>query len=248
MKIKKDMTFAAVTGLNVRKEQGVNRFDEQRLIRNFINAAGLDSSAGILDVGCGFGQKMEWLAEDGFTPHGVDINPESLEKVRNKGFRGMTPDEFFKIDYVYNLMLMSHVVEHFHPADLLHFMDSYLDKLKSGGFLIIASPLEWENFYDDFDHIKIYHPQTFIMVSDPEFQQQYHLRNRLKMVCLGLRRQSWKIPEYEEYFYRFKDADFLWRLIRSLRRRMSKFIFNSTGGSLGGITTGWVGMYQKVTQ
>ena len=49
---------------------------------------------------------------------------------------------------------MSHVIEHFAPSDLLVFMDGYIDLLRPGGHLIIATPLMSPYFYDDFDHIK----------------------------------------------------------------------------------------------
>ena len=147
------------------KERGVKRFDEERLIRNFIKAAGLDYSAMILDVGCGLGEKMQWLVEDGYTPHGIDINPYVVEKIRSKGFYCITPEDFSKVNYTYDLMIMSHIIEHFYPDDLLTFINKYLNRLKTGGHVVIATPLEWNNFYGDFDHIKIYHPQTFITLS-----------------------------------------------------------------------------------
>lgn len=69
--------------------------------------------------------------------------------------------------------------------------------------------------------------------------------HRLRMVCFGLRRQSWGSPVFEDYYLKFNDAGFLWRLSRGLIRRLRRYIFQYSGGSLGGITTGWVGMFRK---
>jgi predicted SAM-dependent methyltransferase len=59
---------------------------------------------------------------------------------------------------------MSHVIEHFSPKDLIPFLDDYLDRLKVGGRLVIAIPLLTPYFYDDFDHVKPYHPMGILMV------------------------------------------------------------------------------------
>jgi 2-polyprenyl-3-methyl-5-hydroxy-6-metoxy-1,4-benzoquinol methylase len=230
---------------NVRKEHGIKRFDEQRLIRNFIRATGLDYSAKILDVGCGFGRVMSWLIEDGYNPEGIDINPYTVETNKKKSFHCMTPEEFTKTDEMYDILLMIHIVEHFQPTDLLDFIDIYLDRLKVGGYLLIATPLEQDQFYADFDHIKVYQPGAFSLISKKETQVQYHSRHRLRMVCFGLKRQQWDAPAYEDYYCSFNKAGFLWKLSRSIRYRLSWFIFKNSGGSLGGLTTGWVGMYQK---
>jgi SAM-dependent methyltransferase len=234
------------TVLNIPKERGVRRFDEERLIRDFICATGLDSSAKILDVGCGFGSKMAWLIEDGYSPHGVDINPKTVEAAQTKGFHCMTPGEFALTDEAYDLILMAHIVEHFYPDDLLKFVDSYLDRLKIRGYLLIATPLHSKSFYSDFDHIKAYHPQAFISVlCRPESQVQYHSRHRLKMVNFGLGRRPWEAPIYEDLYCSFNKIGFSWRLRRCLMHRLRGFIFCHTGGVLGGMTDRWVGLFQK---
>lgn len=231
---------------SIPKERGVKRFDEERLIRNFIRSTGLDSSAKILDVGCGFGKKMAWLLEDGYSPQGVDINPKIVETARGKGLDCMTPDEFALTDDVYDLILMAHIVEHFSPRDLIAFLDFYLGRLRSGGYLLISTPLEWADFYADFDHIKVYQIEAFISImSKPNSQVQYHSHHRVRLVNLGLRRRPWKAPGYDGLYSMFNNTGFWWNLSRGLKCRLSRSIFQWTGGALGGVTTGWVGLFQK---
>jgi len=229
------------------QERGVKRFDEEYLIRNFVRCARLGSSAKILDVGCGFGEKMEWLIKDGYSPHGVDVNAETVRAAQEKGFHCVTPDALALTHDVYDLVLMVHIVEHFHPSDLLAFLDGYLDRLRVGGYLLVATPLEWNNFYADFDHIKVYHPNAFISVmSQADSQVQFHSRHRLRLAGLGLRRRPWEVPAYEDLYREFNDAGFPWRLSRCIKHRLSRWVFRCTDGAMGGVTTGWVGLFVKV--
>jgi len=229
------------------RERGVRRFDEEYLIRNFVRCARLGCSAKILDVGCGFGKKMEWLIQDGYSPHGVDINPQTVRAAQDKGLDCVTPDAWALRDDVYDLVVMAHIIEHFNPSDLLAFLDGYLDRLRVGGYLLVATPLEWNNFYADIDHIKVYHPNGFIAVmSRGDSQVQFHSRHRLRLTHLGLRRRPWEVPAYEDLYREFNDAGFLWRLSRCVKHRLSRWLFRCTDGAMGGVTTGWVGLFEKV--
>jgi len=69
------------------------------------------------------------------------------ERVRALPFRlGLScysPEEVRALDTRWDAILMAHVIEHFSPADLLQFLDSYLDRLTECGFLVIATPTDW---------------------------------------------------------------------------------------------------------
>ena len=56
----------------------------------------------------------------------------------------------------YDVLVMSHIIEHFQYQDLIKFIESYLGCLKTGGLLLIATPVMNPSFYDDFDHVKPY--------------------------------------------------------------------------------------------
>ena len=56
-------------------------------------------------------------------------------------------------------------------------MDGYLDRLKVGGHLVIATPLMSNNFYDDFDHVRPYQSLGILMVfGGGAAQVQYYAR------------------------------------------------------------------------
>lgn len=229
-------------------ETGVKRFDEQTIIRRFFRSLKLSPAQLVLDVACGYGNKLAWLVEDGYSAEGVDINPDLVAAARKRGFQAMTVDELARDHRQYDAMLMAHIVEHFTPPELLAFVDYYLDRLSVGGHLIISTPLEWNNFYDDFDHTKSYHPNAFMMVfSQAASQVQYHSRNRLSLVDLGLRRIPKRQPSYELLYSELHSTSPLWRIGHGGMDRMWRLLFRASGGVLGGQTNGWIGLFKKTS-
>lgn len=201
----------------------------------------------ILDVGCGFGQKMSWLVQDGFRVEGVDVNQETINTAKERGFNCMTTDEFKSIDRDYDAMMMAHIIEHFAPGDLLYFMDYYLDRLRTGGYLIVSTPLEHPNFYSDFDHIKTYHPSAIRSAFEQESSQvQYHSRNRLRFIDMALRRRAVRQPIAEIMYSSLHRMDLLWRLSHGGSNRLNGFLFKVSRGSIRGISDGWIGVFQKI--
>jgi SAM-dependent methyltransferase len=228
-------------------ERGAARFHEETLIRRFFRQLPLTPEHKVLDVACGYGRKMAWLREEGLTVEGVDINPDLVAATRDQGFHCMTLDDFEATDERYDAMLMAHIVEHFTPPDLLVFLDGYLDRLKVGGYLLISTPLDWANFYADFDHTKTYHPKAFLSVfSLPQSQVQYHSNNRLRLIDLGLRRYPKNVPDYEDLYSTFYRAGLLWTLRSHGMRRFWRALYKITGGVFGAQTTGWVGLFEKM--
>ena len=113
-------------------------------------------------------------------PAGVDVNPTHREHVQRLGLSCYSPEEVQALDARWDAILMAHVIEHFSPAELLKFLDSYLDRLSERGFLVIATPTDWPRFLADFDHVRAYYPESLLQVfGDEASQLQYHARNRL---------------------------------------------------------------------
>jgi hypothetical protein len=173
---------------------------------------------------------------------GVDANPELVQRNRQAGLQCLHVDEWVKTDDTYDVILMSHVIEHFTPNDLLPFMDGYLDRLKVGGSLIIATPLLTPYFYDDFDHIKPYHPRGISMVfGTNNAQVQYYSRNKLVLEDVWIRRNPVSVPHTSG------------RYISGLRAKphqvmmfLSAVMFRLSGGLIGE-ASGWVGRFKKVS-
>lgn len=99
------------------------------------------------------------LSELGHCVTGVEINQEVVDFNRSKSLNCINPVELKTgAENNFDVVLMSYVIEHFYPDALIKFMDEHLDLLKKNGRFIIATPLFSDYFYDNFDHVKPYHP------------------------------------------------------------------------------------------
>ena len=195
----------------------------------------------VLDVGCGNGRYLRILSESGFDMSGVDENPELVQANKNAGMHCLTVDEFARTQDIYDVMLMSHVIEHFTPKDLVSFLDSYLDRLKVGGRLIIATPLLTPYFYDDFDHVKPYHPMGILMVFGTETAQvQYYSRNKLALEDIWIRRSPVRPPHTRGRYMQSIQAR-----PRQMLEFFSALLFRASGGLIGE-SDGWVGLFRKI--
>ena len=211
------------------------------LIRFVRRAIGERQSARVVDVGCGYGRTLRALRQAGMEAIGIDVNPRIVAINKKAGLRCFTPEEFERLAMDADVVVMSHVVEHFAPRDLMAFMDNYLAKLRTGGYLIIATPLLTERFFDDFDHIKPYQPLGFGMVFGGESAQvQYYGRNRLRMVDLWFRRSPYAIA-YARGLYIKSTPTPLLRLINLV----GALAYRMSAGAIGH-ASGWVALFEKV--
>lgn len=153
-----------------------------------------DSKCKIVDVACGYGRTLTRLQKEGFDAIGVEINPDIVSKNKSKGLNCVGLEEFESRDASYDIVLMSHIIEHFEPVKLKNFIDSYLDRLNNDGYLIIATPLLTKYFYEDFDHVKPYSPAGLLMVFGAEAAQvQYRSRHTLVLEDLWFRRSYLRV-------------------------------------------------------
>jgi hypothetical protein len=133
---------------------------------------------------------------------------------------------------------MSHIIEHIEPGQLIDFMDRYLDKLRPGGELIVATPCLYDEFYDDYDHIKPYTPKAIsVLYSDLE-QQQRKPRHRLKLKEVWYRKWPLVLRTYPG------QPPIIQVLIRPINYIFS--LLYKVSFHLVSRTTGWVGVFEKV--
>ena len=117
-------------------------YEDKILTKVFRN---LDRNSKILDIGCGLGQKIDLLKKEGFLNiTGVEKNPSIVKKDIERGLDVYTVEQFNEkySSEKYDLIFMSHIIEHFHYNDLIIFMEKYLMHLKNGGYLLIMSLLQ----------------------------------------------------------------------------------------------------------
>jgi len=199
------------------------------------------SKCKVLDVGCGLGKKLTALTTAGYQTLGVDVNAQIVESNQKQGLNCITVEDFLKTEDEFDVILMSHIIEHFYPAELKDFMDYYLDRLKVGGYLIIATPLLTKYFYDDFDHVKPYSPTGIWMVfCQTATQVQYYSRNKLGLKDLKFRRQPYRFTFVRGKYIRNWTTK-IYQVIEFISAVLCLISFGLIGNK-----DGWVGIFKKI--
>lgn len=214
------------------------RDDEFRKTKSILS--NIDRDFKVLDVGCGYGKKIKLLNSLGFKyVLGVDINKEVVLKNRENGLNVISIESFNDNNEIFDLIVMSHIIEHFQYEELKLFMEYYLTRLKQGGYLLILTPMLDSTFYTNFDHVKPYLPDGISAVfEDDKAQVQFYSPERLKLVDIYFRRAPFSIKFFRSY-YIGKQNIFL-----KLSNILLLLLFNLSG-RIFGRTNGWLGLYQK---
>lgn len=118
------------------------------------NIRRLTGTKRVLDVGCGIGRNLNHL----HSAVGVDHNPDSIQECRHLGFTAFLPQEFHawaRNQEPFEVLLLSHVVEHMHYADAVSLIQDYLSYLKKDGELILIAP-QPKGYESDSTHIEFF--------------------------------------------------------------------------------------------
>ena len=214
---------------------------EDRIIENLFSD--VDSNARILDVGSGKGRNIKFLNELGFSNVlGVELNNELVELANSNNLRTVSVDSFTELDGKFDVILFSHVIEHFSHGDLLKFLESYFTYAKDPCDVIILTPLESKFFYHDFDHVKPYHPQGIETVFSNKLEQiQFSSQFVLDIEDIYFRKAPFRLSTFNRKAYLGKPSIFF-ILINALPA-----ILWLVTGKLFGTVTGWGGRY-KITK
>jgi SAM-dependent methyltransferase len=219
----------------------ISESSEQRRIVRFLRAAGATSEWKILDVACGYGRNLDAMRAAGFSPVGVEINPEVAAAVRKRGFTCYLPGDEEIAQQEWDGMVMSHIIEYFDHSGLLGFMDGYLAHLRDGGALVIAAPLLDRAFYEDFDHVRPYNPHAIGQFFGPRGRQvQGHAKVELELVDLWFHRRP--------LLFRLYRSLIVGSPLRPLFAAMNiglRLMHAATFG-LVGLKRDWVAVYRKV--
>lgn len=124
----------------------------------------------ILDLGCGRGEWLELLAEQGWHARGLDSNRVMVEECRQRGLAVSEGDVLAHLrslpDASLGAVTAFHVLEHLPLEVLLRFLDETARVLRPGGIAIFETPNP-ENlvvggcdFYRDPTHQRPLHPDT----------------------------------------------------------------------------------------
>jgi O-antigen chain-terminating methyltransferase len=146
----------------------IRKRQEAAYLRDFLPLAG--SKAAVLDIGCGRGEWLSLLRDNGVRASGVDLNEEFVGLCREAeldvragdgiGYLASLPDEMLAGVTAF------HVAEHLEMADLFRLLDRAHRVLIPGGLLVLETPnptnitVGAANFWADLTHLKPLHPHT----------------------------------------------------------------------------------------
>lgn len=122
----------------------------------------------ILDIGCGRGEFLELMKEEGINAIGVDTYEDFISLCRIKGFEVVKADglEYLKSCKLVDGIFLGQVVEHLKLSEIIDICNLAYHKLEKGGCIIIETPnpkslLTFANsFYIDPSHEKPVHPYS----------------------------------------------------------------------------------------
>ena len=197
----------------------------------------------VMEVGSGFGGKMEMLHQLGFADVlGVEKNAVSVALARSRGLKAVTLDEFEanppkeKAD----LLVLSHIIEHLPPYEVVELMEYYLNHLHIGGHVLIVSPVFHPHFYLDLDHVKPYYPQSIkVFFGKNDEQIAYYSPFRLKLRDVYFCKKSYRIKMCRSLLLKQKRGlaiHFLNFLLALAFKSSFKFI---------GQTNSWAALFEK---
>jgi O-antigen chain-terminating methyltransferase len=124
----------------------------------------------VLDVGCGRGEFLDLLREQGIPARGVDINNEMAAICRSRGLEASSGDALGYLlaqpDGSLGGLFAAQVVEHLQPDYLMRLLETAYHKLRPGSKIVLETinPACWYAFFSsyirDVTHVRPLHPDT----------------------------------------------------------------------------------------
>ncbi|PIZ53322.1 hypothetical protein COY26_02270 [Candidatus Woesearchaeota archaeon CG_4_10_14_0_2_um_filter_33_10] len=183
----------------------------------------MSSCKKIVDVGCGTGR---FISNYPSIIKGIDQNQESVETCLKKGYDVVKAD-VTKLpfeDNSFDGVHCSHVIEHLQPKEAYKLLSELLRVLKKDGILVIRTPILYNGFYDDFTHVKPYHPKALLhYLTTYEKSEQTTLtpiKGKFKVLKLKYRKAPLFLGILDTHlFFIFPLFNFLYRFgISSLKK------------------------------
>jgi SAM-dependent methyltransferase len=124
----------------------------------------------VVDLGCGRGELLELLRDEGVSAYGVELDPDVVAVCREKQLEVVQGDAVSHVEALekgaVDGIIASHLIEHFPPDLLWRLITAAAEKLDEGGILILETPNPESllagsiNFHRDPTHVRPVHPDT----------------------------------------------------------------------------------------
>jgi O-antigen chain-terminating methyltransferase len=124
----------------------------------------------VLDVGCGRGEFLALLGEQGVVARGLDLNPQMVDVCRARGLDVVEADVLTYLPSLPDVSLgglfAAQVAEHLQPDALVGLLETAFHKLRPGTTIVLETinPACWSAFFDsyirDLTHVRPLHPDT----------------------------------------------------------------------------------------
>ncbi|MSO82781.1 MAG: class I SAM-dependent methyltransferase [Acidobacteria bacterium] len=142
----------------------------------------------VLDIGCGRGEFLALLREQGIQARGIDINASMVDVCRQQGLDVTERDALSYLraqpDGSLGGLFAAQVVEHLEPRYLTALLDAAFDTLRPGAPIIIETinPACWFAFFEsyirDITHVRPIHPDTLTYLLIASGFQRVDIRYR----------------------------------------------------------------------
>jgi O-antigen chain-terminating methyltransferase len=140
----------------------------------------------VVDLGCGRGELIEMLGAHGVSAYGVEIDPDFISLLEDKGLEVVAKDAVAHLAELeagaVDGIVGSHLVEHLPPAALVSLVSLAAEKLPEGGILILETPNPESlvagsvNFHRDLTHVRPIHPDTLSFLCESAGFSQVEIR------------------------------------------------------------------------
>jgi SAM-dependent methyltransferase len=130
--------------------------------------------APVLDLGCGRGEFLRLLADEGIEARGVDIDPDMVAFCVGEGLDVEQGDGLAHLEGLPSGSLggifCAHVIEHLPPDRLVRLLELAADRLRPSGVLITETPnprtlVALSTFFADLTHVQPVHPDTLTVLA-----------------------------------------------------------------------------------
>ncbi len=155
----------------------------------------------ILDIGCGRGEWLEIMNDEGLVAKGLDLNHVLVQDCRDKGFKVEENDALSYLrslpDNSLGAITAFHLIEHLEFDTRVALFDESVRVLKSGGIAIFETPNPRNllvgscDFWSDPTHLRPLYPETH------QFLMEYRGFCKVELLFLHPHEEDQRLPEEE---------------------------------------------------